>query len=399
MYIIGDEETQAVKRVIDSGKLYRYCTAAEGGLEEVINFEKEWAEFCGTKHAVSTSSGTSALVCALAGAGIGPGDEVIVPGYTFVATALAVLQVGAIPVVVDIDESNTIDVESVKQHLSPRTRCVIPVHMCGMPCNMEPLLELCAANEILLLEDACQAAGGEYRGKKLGTLGDVGVFSFNMYKIISAGESGAVITDDKKLFERAYVKHDGGCFLREQIQFLQEAVFAGENYRNNEISAAILRVQLKRLPDILASLRKSRARFANELKETESIRLAPSYDAGGDCGVQLLVNTDSEERTRRLIDLLLQNGVFGMTPIDSGRHVYANWEPLMDRIGGHHPALDPFKMEANRQCAMEYGPEMLPKTLDVLKRSVQVVIGVGWSDDMLDGFVAGLNRAVEEASA
>ncbi|MEO6907047.1 MAG: aminotransferase class I/II-fold pyridoxal phosphate-dependent enzyme, partial [Abditibacteriaceae bacterium] len=197
MYRIGQEEVEAVQRVINSKVLFRRGDPKSGHQNEVVKFERELAEKIGTEYALCLTSGTSALICAMVGLGIGPGDEVIIPAYTYIATAQAVLAVGAIPVIADVDETMTIDPEDVKAKISANVKAIIPVHMVGRVANLKVLLEIARENNIKLIEDSCQCDGGSYQGKRTGSWGDAGAFSFNDFKIISSGEGGALVTNDK----------------------------------------------------------------------------------------------------------------------------------------------------------------------------------------------------------
>ena len=247
MYRIGKEEIDAVAKVIESRCLFR----VNNNLKEVESFEKEWAEKIGSEYALCLSGGTGALIAALVGLEIGPGDEVIVPGYTFMATALAVLAVGAIPVIAEIDDTLTIDMEDLEKKISQHTKAIIPVHILGFPCNMDAIISLAKKYNLKVLEDACQADGGSYKGKRLGSMGDAGAFSFNDYKILTSGEGGAVVTNDRVVYERALVYHDGGSAFRPYAKDLSIEVYTGVQYRVSEVTGAILRVQLKRLEGIV----------------------------------------------------------------------------------------------------------------------------------------------------
>ncbi|HEY3417439.1 MAG TPA: aminotransferase class I/II-fold pyridoxal phosphate-dependent enzyme, partial [Armatimonadota bacterium] len=228
MYIMGEEEVAAVRRVIESGQLFRY-RGGEGG--ETDQFEKAWSEKIGVQHTVSLTSGTAALICAMVGLNIGPGDEVIVPGYTFMATAIGPLGVGAVPIIAEVDESLTIDPADVERKITPRTKAIIPVHMNGLPCNMDVIMAIARKHGIAVVEDACQADGGSYKGQRLGSIGDVGAFSFNHFKIIACGEGGALVTNDRVIFERALIHHDSGCVFRDHADQLGIPFFAGWNFR------------------------------------------------------------------------------------------------------------------------------------------------------------------------
>src|SRR5918996_6123270 len=185
MYIVGQEEIDAIAKVIREGSLFRYGVGSE-----CDRFEQRYAEYLGARHVALTCSGTYALTAAVTALGIGPGDEVLVPAHTYMATAMAVLAAGAIPVIVDVDETITIDPQAIEDAVGPRTRAVIPVHMWGAACNMDAIMEIAARHELLVLEDTCQGIGGGYEGRKLGTIGHAGAFSFNYYKNMTAGGRG-----------------------------------------------------------------------------------------------------------------------------------------------------------------------------------------------------------------
>ena len=197
MYRIGQNEIDAVARVIQSKELFKINN---GDLQETANFEKEMREKLKIDHAVLMTSGMASLISALIGMGIGPGDEVIVPAYTYIATAIAVVNVGAVPVIAEIDDSLMIDPKDVEKKITSRTKVIIPVHMQGHPCNMDAIMAIAKKHNIFVLEDACQAVGGSFGGKRLGTIGDAGAYSFNYYKVISAGEGGAMMTNNKEIF-------------------------------------------------------------------------------------------------------------------------------------------------------------------------------------------------------
>ncbi|MHC4715149.1 MAG: DegT/DnrJ/EryC1/StrS family aminotransferase, partial [Planctomycetota bacterium] len=202
MYTIGEKEIEAVRRAIESGRLFRY-----GIGRECEKFERRWAKYLGVRHAALTSSGTTALTAALIGLGIGPGDEVIVPSVTYMATAVSVLAAGAIPIIVDIDDTITIDPKAVEAAAGPRTRAVIPVHMWGLSCDMRAIMRVARKKKLLVVEDACQAVGGAYEGRMLGAIGHAGAFSFNYYKNISCGEGGGFVTNNAKALKR------GQCYI------------------------------------------------------------------------------------------------------------------------------------------------------------------------------------------
>ena len=202
--VIGDEEIEAVSELLRSQQLFRYQSS------HVVEFEREAAAFLGVEHALMVNSGTSALVCALTGVGAGPGDEVIVPGYTYIATAAAVIATGAVPVIAEIDESFGLDPADVERKITPYTKAVVPVHMRGVSARLDDLMAVARKHGLMVVEDCSQCVGGEYRGRRVGTYGDAAAWSLNYYKTISSGEGGLVFTNDRDIFERASFASDPG---------------------------------------------------------------------------------------------------------------------------------------------------------------------------------------------
>lgn len=372
MYRIGAEEADEVRKVIESKQMFRVGDPASGHLQEVVRFEDEWARTIGSDYALCVSGGgTAALLCALAAMEIGPGDEVIVPAYTWMATATCVLAAGAIPVFADIDETLMLDPEDVKAKLTPQTKAVIPVHLVGRPCNLERLIEVTKPHGIRILEDCCQADGGSYRGKRLGTWGDAGAFSFNDFKIITSGEGGALVTNDKRLYERAFIYHDSGAAFRPNAGDLEEPIFVGHQFRATEVMGAILRMQLQRMDGILADLRRVKRTIEDAVDGRNGLTITPSNDRDGDCGVNVAFSFASEEKARAFATA---PGVAGSLPIDSGKHVYTNWTPVFEKRVGHHPDVNPFNHPKNQGLRQNYTPDMCAKTLDILKRTVYLLV-------------------------
>lgn len=372
MYRIGQEEKDAVARVIDCGKLFK---VNDGPLQEVQNFEKELKEKLGSSHAILMTSGQGALVSALVGMGIGPGDEVIVPAYTYIATAMAVVAAGAVPVIAEIDETLMLDPKDVEKKITPRTKAVIPVHMRGYPCDMDGIMKVAKAHGLLVLEDACQADGGTYKGKFLGTVGDAGALSFNYFKVISAGEGGALLTDNKELFERALIYHDSSAvaFFGNQMEDFTVEPFCGTELRTNEITAAILREQLKKLDGILADLRRNKKMLAALL--APHFKFIPSNDPEGDCGTTMTLQFDTEEEAIRFEE---NAPVRARRPINTGKHVYTAWTSILEKKGAAHPLLNPFNLPANRFAS--YDKDCCLKSLEYLKKAVHLDIHPDWTE-------------------
>ena len=254
----GDEEKKVVMEVMDSGILSEFMGSNNKyflGGKYVKAFERKWSERLQVKHTVSVNSATSGLYAAIGAAGIGPGDEVIVTPWTMTATATAILSFNAIPVFCDIEEDTfCMDPLSVEKLITPRTKALIPVHIYGHPADMYPIMDLARKYNLIVIEDAAQSPGGYYKGKLTGTIGHMGVFSFNCNKIIQCGEGGAVVTNDDELAKRLQlIRNHGEAVIATGMNVQDLANIIGWNYRMNEIEAAIMTVQMDRLDDLLQS--------------------------------------------------------------------------------------------------------------------------------------------------
>jgi dTDP-4-amino-4,6-dideoxygalactose transaminase len=391
MYRIGQEELEEIGKVIASRKLFMVGDPAAGHQQEVVRFEREWAEKLGVKHALCLSGGGSAaLLCGLAALGVGPGDEVIVPAYTFMASASAVLAAGAIPVIAEVDESCLLDAADVERKMGPKVKAIIPVHMVGMPCDMDAILAVARKHGVRVVEDSCQCDGGSYKGRRTGSIGDMGAFSFNDFKIMTCGEGGSVVTSDRALYERALVFSDSGTVFRPYAKDLAVAPFLGLQFRPSEIQGAILRIQLQRLDGMLGDLRRVKARMTAELKGKPGIRFAPSHDPAGDCGVVIAFQFAD---TARATAFSKAEGVGGWLPINTGKHVYYNWTPIFEKRVGHHPDANPFNHPKNRGLRTEYHRDMCPKTTDILGRTVFVSLNPDWTGEQVAARIAACEKA------
>jgi len=395
MYMSGEAESDAIARVIRSEKLIR---SWGDSISETTSFEKEWAQKIGVPHALAVSTGTAALICGLIAIGVEPGDEVIVPGYTFIATAMAPLNIGAVPVLAEVDAGLMLDPTDVARKITPRTKAIIPVHMSGHVVNLEPILRLAREKGIKVLEDCCQCDGGSYRGLRVGSHGDAGAFSFNFFKILSCGEGGAVVTRELANYQRARIYHDSGTGWRSDAKDLFVPLFAGVNYRMDEVRAAMMRVQLGRLEGILSALRSRCSRLRALLVGNPVIDFAPVHDESGDCGVSLFLRVESRADALRFMAVARENKLPCSLPLDSAPHVFSNWTPLMQRRGAFHPTVDPLHItEAGR--AQRYAPDMLPQTLANLSRTISIGINPLWTDMEVNLLAEKLLAAVNAGAA
>jgi dTDP-4-amino-4,6-dideoxygalactose transaminase len=389
---IGEEEIQAVTDVLRSKKIFRFMK--DQSTSPVAHFEAMFAERTGAKHVLAVNSGTSALIAGLVGIGVSQGDEVLIPAYTYIATGAAVMALGAIPVVVEIDESMMMDPRDIAKKVTPRTTAVIPVHMRGKPCNMEAILAEARRFGLKVFEDCAQAMGGTYRGQALGLLGDAGEYSLQQYKIITAGEGGAVVSNDTTVFDRAAIYHD--CAYAFWMSKTPGAiasgtpVFLGENFRQSEVHGAIALEQLKKLDGILNRTRAIRVKIKDALESLPGARLETFNDEEGDCGISIGFHMETREEAVRVAEMLRAEGVpFGsiFSKDIPDRHMFYHWDFLMDKRTPHTNGF-PW----NGAGEHEYSKEMCPQTLDLLERNVVMKITQIMSDDYIDQCCQGIEK-------
>lgn len=326
MYYSDEAEIQAISNVLRKKKLFRY--QGKDVDTECSLFEKEFSDYLGNGHSVLLSSGTNALVTALASLKIGPGDEVIVPAYTFFATLAAILEVGARPVIVNVDQYLGLDLNEVKKSLTPATKAIIPVHMDGYACDMDSIVGICQEHNLFLIEDAAQAVGGKFKGQSLGTFGDAGCFSFNVDKVISCGEGGAIFTKNQELYQKSMMFHDTcnqfGPTMKESYTITP---FVGRSMRVSEIQGAMIRVQLGRLDKIIQDLKERKYILEEELKKY-NVSLVPMHDSG-ECGTTTRFYLSSPNDVKDTIIKLHQIGLKATSPILRPAHNVWQWLHLI----------------------------------------------------------------------
>ncbi len=360
---VGIREWLAIAPVLATGKLARYSDTEDGPLQR---FESVFCKKFGVNHTLTTSCGTGALISALTAAGIGPGDEVLVPAYTWIATAAAPLAAGAVPVLVDIDQTLTMDPNDIVRKIGPNTRAIIPVHMSNMVCDMDAIMRIAKKHNLLVIEDACQSVGLMYRNKRTGTIGDAGVYSFNQFKNMNIGEGGAIATNDPDLFSRARMYHDVGSLFRGHMDTANQPQIFGVNFKANQIQGAMLNVQLNKLDPMIARMRKRYDVITDILSRSGEMMIGPHNDRENAAGLHVILENaaDAEAFAARN-----KRGVYRL--YDSSRHVYTNWLPILQQRG-HHPAMNPFSWARRK---IDYSPEACTKTLDILKRTCRISLG------------------------
>ncbi len=364
----------------NAGNFFRYYNPRS----KTERFERLVEEKVGTKHALAVNSGTSALIAALVAAGVGPGAEVIVPAYTFFASVSAVVVAKAIPVIVEIDETLTLDPAAVEAAITPRTKAIMTVHMLGLPSRMDELQAVARRHGLLLIEDTAQAFGGTYKGKYLGTIGDLGCVSLDAYKVIGTGEGGLVLTDDEWLYTRAQSYHDtAACWRPDRYarERLPGELFCGENYRMPELCAAVGIAQLRKLDWINERTRRAWTRIRAEARLPGCARWVEANDENGVCGYTLCMLFETAAQAARAVQA--QIGLGGLAAGDTrgvrNWHVYWCWDHILEQKTAT-PEGCPFTCPHASRLP-KYSPDMCPTTRDIISRLVTLGITPAMTDE------------------
>lgn len=353
----GAMEMLNLARVIATGHLMHHAGETRSFTGRA---QARLARMMGVEHALLVNSGTSALIVALRAAGVGPGDEVLVPAYTWVSTASAPLFLGALPILVDIDESLTMDPADLERKITPFSKAVIPVHMLNLVCDMDSIMAIATRHGLAVIEDACQAVGVTYKGRRAGSIGHLGVFSFNHYKNVTSGEGGAVITNDGQLMRRAEVYHDIGTFSADYSE--TDWDFVGCNQRVSELTSAVLLAQFGRLDKDLQKRRHRRERSINRFLPSSAGKISLHHDP--DAAVGLTLTFGSSEEAREFASRHRTVTRIG----DIKRHDYVSWLPVLQHCGAD-PRTDPFR-SARREIT--YSADMCARTTEILSRTCLV---------------------------
>jgi len=407
MELIGAEEKQQILEVLEAGYLFRYGSPENPAFKaKVYRLEQEVARLVGVPYAVAVNSGTTALLVALSGLGVGPGDEVIVPGYTFIASMSSIIYARAIPILAEVDRTLNLDPEDVRRKITPRTKAIMAVHMLGNPARLDELKAIADEHGLLLIEDCAQAFGARYKGRYVGSIGNAGTYSFNIFKTITAGDGGMVVTSDELAYRRFFGFHDQGhAPLRTGVE-VGRRPFVGLDFRMTELTAAVLLAQLGKLDQIVAHLHANKARFKAAIADLRGLEFREITDPEGECATLLTVFLPSEAIARKVAQTLGTRVV-----ADSGWHVYSNMEQILEQRT-ITPEGCPFTCPFYKGERPRYFKGMLPQTDDLLARAINISIGVcdpglgsAFGVTMRDGFdqvdarAAEFRRAVEEAMA
>ena len=392
MEVYGAEERKEVMDVLETGALFRYGHEhIRKGMWKALEFEAEVCKQTGAKYAHAVSSGTTAVSSIMAAAGIGHGDEVIVPPYTFLAPIEAVFLAGALPIFGEIDETLCLSPAGIEAAITPKTKAVLVIHMCGAPADIDGLLAVCKKHNLVLLEDCGQAMGASYKGKSVGLHGVAGAFSFDYFKITTCGEGGMTITNDEKIYKNIDQVGDHGHTHEGNNRGMEDHYIMGSNYRIGEINAAIGLAQMRKLPWILEQNRKNKKYIKDRLKEFDGLSFRKMDDESGDSATFLNFFVPTKENATKLFEQLAADGVAGV----------ANWYTNMYHFINQWDHIKQIKFPSKLAihdlgAPQDYKNLSLPKSEDVISRLISIGISCTWKEDELasytDKIIASINK-------
>jgi 8-amino-3,8-dideoxy-alpha-D-manno-octulosonate transaminase len=388
---LGVEEREAVLDVMDRGILFRYEFADQRqDAYRVKEFEEAFANYTGASFACAVSSGSAAVKVALAAMGVGPGDEVITQGFTFVATWEAIFEAGATPVFCEIDETLCMDPNDLRNKITDKTRCIIPVHMMGAQARIKEIMAIAAERGIPVLEDTAQSAGGFFDGKALGTFGVTGTFSFDSVKTLTTGEGGMVITNDEAVYQNACEYHDHGHDHKPVGRGNEGRRFMGFNYRMMELQGALGLAQLKKLPDMVRTQQANKNALKEVLARVPGISFREILDPAGDSATFLSWFMPTAEETDRLAGMLSDQGAAAIPWGKNTWHAYPHWEHLHAGATSRNNGW-PFKRPDGD---VSFDADALPQTAGILSRCLSWQIMLGWDEAKLEQMTQAINHAV-----
>lgn len=381
-----DIERRELIEILESRAPFRW----RGPDSKVLHFEKAYAGHLGVKHALGVTSGTTALYTAMAALEIGPGDEVILPAWTWYADYDCIVLCGALPVFAEIDESLAIDPSDIEHRITPRTKAIIPSNLQGGVADMEPILQIARKHNLRVLGDFSQCVGGQYKGQHLGTFGDIAINSFQLGKTITSGEGGAVVTNNPELFERAVRFHDVGAIrspYKEEFKGGLLAGFAACNFRMNEFTGAVLKGQVQKLQAICSRLRANFRKVREGIADLPGLKLRKTADRDGDLGVTVFLDHGNRQRRDRFLRALRAEGISASGP---GGSVILPIDPRIENKSTVHPDWPSFNSPRGR--AIRYGRECCPRTIDIIDRLGGVIMDPNFTQEDLNDMIRGIRK-------
>jgi 8-amino-3,8-dideoxy-alpha-D-manno-octulosonate transaminase len=378
--LFGAEERKEVNDVLETGILMRYgFDGPRKGIWKAKELEEAITKTFGCRYAQLTSSGTSALTTAMAALGIGAGDEVIMPTFTFVASFEAVLSTGAIPVLVDVDDTLTLNPEAVRTAITSKTKCVMPVHMCGSMADLDALQQICKEHNLILLEDACQSIGGSYKGKMLGSIGDAGTFSFDFVKTITCAEGGVVMTNR----EDVYIKSDGYTDHGHDHKGVDRGAdlhpFIGYNYRISELHAAVGLAQIRKLDTFLSIQQKNYKALRAHLEAIPEVSFRVIPEGGEDSCTFISWFLPTEAITKAVVAEMKEQGILAgnFYWYANNWHYISQWDHLKQATTLHNIS------DEQKKALLKIGTTSYPASDAIMSRCISTAISLAWTDEQI----------------
>ena len=393
--LFGAEERKEVSDVMETGILFRYGHDTQrNGHWKAKEFEEEVKKITGAKYAHAMSSGSTAVAAALAAAGIGAGDEVIVPPFTFIATIEAVLFVGALPVFAELDETLCLSADGIQKAITPKTKGVCLVHMCGGMADMDPIMDVINRNNLILVEDAGQAFASSYKGTYTGLFGKAGSYSFDFFKIATAGEGGVFVTNDEATYKLADCYSDHGHNHIGVKRGMEQHPVLGFNYRIGELNAAVGVAQTRKVPKIKEINRKYKQMLTEILSKTEGIGFARIADPEGDSATFLNILMPDTEAANRTVDEFNKAGVAGFDYWFLNMYHFINqWDHIKEMRTASRLPIEVLG------APQDYAALELPKTQEVIGRLISFGIRCTWTEEQVKQLADNISACVKKALA
>jgi 8-amino-3,8-dideoxy-alpha-D-manno-octulosonate transaminase len=391
--LFGAEERKEIEDVLSTGILFRFNHDAQrNNIWKAKDFEAEAKKITGAKHALAVSNGSAAILAALAASGIGTGDEVICPPFTYIATIEAVLMLGALPVFAEIDETLCLSAEGIKKVITPKTKAICLVHMCGGNANMDEIMAVVKQHNLILVEDAGQAFAASYKGTATGLFGKAGAYSFDFFKIATAGEGGILVTNDEATYKLADSYCDHGHDHQGNNRGMENHPIIGFNYRISELHAAVGAAQTRKVPAIREANLKNKAFLQKELSKVPGISFSKLGDDNGDSGTFLNILMPDTETAKRTVDEFNKSGVAGFNYWYTNMYHFINqWE----HIKGLKTAS---KLGVQVLGApQDYNNLDIPKTQAVVGRLISFGVRCTWTDEELKSLASKISECAAKA--
>ncbi|GAB4038301.1 DegT/DnrJ/EryC1/StrS family aminotransferase [Spirosoma jeollabukense] len=394
MEFFGAAERKEINDVLETGILFRYNHEAQrNNIYKAREFEAEVAKVVGAKYAHAVSSGSTAVLCALAAAGIGAGDEVIVPPFTYIATVESVLMIGALPVFADIDETLCLSAEGIRKVITPRTKAICLVHMCGQMADMDAIMDVVNEHNLVLVEDAGQAMGARYKGTSTGLWGKTGAYSFDFFKIATAGEGGIMVTNDEVAYKHADSYSDHGHDHVGSNRGMEQHPILGFNYRISELHAAVGLVQTRRVPEIIRSNNAHKTQLMSALGQVPGVSFARIPDASGDSATFLNILMPDTETAQRTVAELNAAGVGGFNYWFTNMYHFINqWDHIKQMRTASALAIQKFG------APQDYNNLDIPNAQTTIGRLISFGIRATWTTDEVATLAGNIEAAVRKAT-